>query len=153
MGAGPVIANRSGLTVSSKNGANGRLALDFGPLRCRRLPDLASLQRSRLSKRLSVTGIDCAKIVGVTRSLLHALKAETVLFCGVLTNQCVAATSKDANFRIFALIVVREAVGPTLSHLHEPALEMMAVGWSEARNLEDAIAKPRGHEHTAARGG
>lgn len=76
--------------------------------------------------------------------ILRALKAETVLFCGVLTNQCVAATSKDANFRDFAPIVVREAVGTTLPHLHEPALEMMAVGWSEVRGLEDAIAELRG---------
>lgn len=75
--------------------------------------------------------------------VLRALKAETVLFCGVLTNQCVAATSKDANFRDFAPIVVREAVGTTLPHLHEPALEMMAVGWSEVRDLEATLAELR----------
>ena len=73
--------------------------------------------------------------------LLRALKAETVIFCGVLTNQCVAATSKDANFRDFAPIVVREAVGTTLPHLHEPALEMMAVGWSEVRGLDATLAE------------
>lgn len=75
--------------------------------------------------------------------VLRSLAAETVLFCGVLTNQCVAATSKDANFRDFAPIVVREAVGTTLPHLHEPALEMMAVGWSEVRGLDDALAALR----------
>lgn len=75
--------------------------------------------------------------------MLRALKAETVIFCGVLTNQCVAATSKDANFRDLAPIVVREAVGTTLPHLHEPALEMMAVGWSEVRGLEDTLAELR----------
>jgi len=76
--------------------------------------------------------------------VLRSLKAETVIFCGVLTNQCVAATSKDANFRDFAPIVVREAVGTTLPHLHEPALEMMAVGWSEVRGLDDTLAELRG---------
>ena len=73
--------------------------------------------------------------------LLRSLTAETVIFCGVLTNQCVAATSKDANFRDFAPIVVREAVGTTLRHLHEPALEMMAVGWAEVRGLDDTLAE------------
>ena len=76
--------------------------------------------------------------------VLRSLKAETVIFCGVLTNQCVAATSKDANFRDFAPIVVREAVGTTLPDLHEPALEMMAVGWSEVRGLDQTRAELRG---------
>ena len=30
--------------------------------------------------------------------VLRSLKAETVVICGVLTNQCIAATSKDATF-------------------------------------------------------
>lgn len=75
--------------------------------------------------------------------VLRSLQAETVLFCGVLTNQCVAATSKDASFRDFQPIVVREATGTTLPHLHEPALEMMAVGWAEVRGLEDTLASLR----------
>ena len=76
-------------------------------------------------------------------TVLRALKAETVIFCGVLTNQCVAATSKDANFRDLAPIVVREATGTTLPHLHEPALEMMAVGWAEVRGLDGTLAALR----------
>ena len=75
--------------------------------------------------------------------VLRALGAETVLFCGVLTNQCVAATGKDASFRDLQPIVVREATGTTLPHLHEPALEMMAVGWAEVRGLDDALAALR----------
>jgi len=71
--------------------------------------------------------------------VLRSLRAETVLFCGVLTNQCVAATSKDANFRDFKPIVVAEATGTTLPHLHAPALEMISVGWGEVRALADAV--------------
>jgi nicotinamidase-related amidase len=71
---------------------------------------------------------------------LRAIGAETVIIGGVLTNQCVAATSKDAMFRDFKPIVVEEACGTTLPHLHEPALEMMRVGWSEVRGLEDTLA-------------
>jgi nicotinamidase-related amidase len=75
--------------------------------------------------------------------VLRALRAETVICCGVLTNQCVAATSKDASFRDIAPIVVREAVGTTLPHLHAPALEMMGVGWAEVRGLGDTLAALR----------
>jgi nicotinamidase-related amidase len=75
--------------------------------------------------------------------LLHASNALTVIFCGVLTNQCVASTTKDAMFRDFKPIVVEEATGTTLPHLHAPALEMMQVGWAEVRNLEDTLAGMR----------
>ena len=69
--------------------------------------------------------------------VLRSLNADTLLICGVLTNQCVAATSKDASFRDFKPIVVAEATGTTLPHLHEPALEMMRVGWAEVRSIAD----------------
>ena len=73
--------------------------------------------------------------------VLRGLKAETVLVTGVLTNQCVAATSKDAMFRDFKTIVVEECTGTTLPHLHEPALEMMRVGWAEVRGLDDVLGE------------
>jgi nicotinamidase-related amidase len=75
--------------------------------------------------------------------VLRDLDAETVLIAGVLTNQCVAATSKDASFRDFKPIVVEECTGTTLPHLHEPAIEMMRVGWAEVRGVEDAIDELR----------
>lgn len=71
--------------------------------------------------------------------ILRGLLAETVLIGGVLTNQCVAATSKDANFRDFKPIVVAECTGTTLPHLHEPALEMVRVGWGEVRSLRETV--------------
>ena len=43
--------------------------------------------------------------------VLRGLRAETVLMTGVLTNQCVAATSKDAMFRDFKPIVDRGVHG------------------------------------------
>lgn len=73
--------------------------------------------------------------------VLRSLGAETVLFAGVLTNQCVAATSKDASFRDLKPIVVPEATGTTLPHLHEPALEMMRVGWASVRGLDEVLAE------------
>lgn len=72
-------------------------------------------------------------------TILRSLHAETVLFGGVLTNQCIAASSKDANFRDFKPIVIAECTGTTLPHLHEPALEMIRVGWGEVRGLEETI--------------
>lgn len=76
-------------------------------------------------------------------TVLRALDAETVLIGGVLTNQCVAATSKDAMFRDLKPIVVEECTGTTLPHLHAPAVEMMRVGWAEVRSLEEALAELR----------
>jgi nicotinamidase-related amidase len=73
--------------------------------------------------------------------VLRGLDAETVLIAGVLTNQCVGATCKDALFRDFKPIVVEEATGTTLPHLHEPALEMMRVGWGQVNSLEDTVAE------------
>jgi nicotinamidase-related amidase len=72
--------------------------------------------------------------------VLRGLHAETVLITGVLTNQCVAATSKDAMFRDFKPIVVEECTGTTLPHLHDPALEMIRVGWGEVRSLDETLA-------------
>ena len=72
-------------------------------------------------------------------TVLRSLDVETVLVGGVLTNQCVAATSKDASFRDLKPIVVEEATGTTLPHLHDPAIEMMRVGWAEVRSLEEAL--------------
>jgi ureidoacrylate peracid hydrolase len=73
--------------------------------------------------------------------ILRGLKADTVLFAGVLTNQCVAATSKDANFRDYKPIVVEDATGTTLPHLHDPAIEMIRVGWGEVRSLEETLSE------------
>lgn len=78
--------------------------------------------------------------------VLRELDAETVLIAGVLTNQCVAATSKDASFRDFKPIVVEDCTGTTLPHLHEPALEMMRVGWAEVRSVAQAVGELRALE-------
>lgn len=72
--------------------------------------------------------------------VLRGLRAETLLIGGVLTNQCVAATSKDAMFRDIGAVVVPECTGTTLPHLHDPALEMMRVGWAEVRPLAELLS-------------
>jgi nicotinamidase-related amidase len=73
--------------------------------------------------------------------VLRGLGAQTVIFTGVLTNQCVAATTKDATFRDFLPVVVEECTGTTLPHLHEPALEMVSVGWGQVCSLEEVLAQ------------
>ena len=75
--------------------------------------------------------------------ILRGLHAETVVFAGVLTNQCVAATSKDAMYRDFKDIVVEECTGTTLPHLHEPAIEMVSVGWGRVMDLDTALGQIR----------
>ncbi len=76
-------------------------------------------------------------------SVLRMLNADTVLYTGVLTNQCVAATSKDSTFRDFKSIVVEECTGTTFPHLHDPTIEMMRVGWAEVRDLESTLSEIR----------
>ncbi len=76
--------------------------------------------------------------------ILRGLDADTVLICGVLTNQCVKATAVDANFRDYKPIVVTEATGTTLPHLHEPALEMISVGVGETRSLSETLKDLKG---------
>ena len=75
--------------------------------------------------------------------ILRALGAETVLITGVLTNQCIGATCKDALFRDFKPIVVEECVGTATPHLHEPAIEMISVGWGQVNTLEQTLAELR----------
>ncbi|CAN0449304.1 unnamed protein product [Phaeothamnion confervicola] len=73
--------------------------------------------------------------------VLRGLNASTIIITGVLTNQCVAATGKDAMFRDFLPIVIEEATGTTLPNLHEPALEMMRVGWAEVCSMERIMSQ------------
>jgi nicotinamidase-related amidase len=73
--------------------------------------------------------------------VLRGLEAETVLITGVLTNQCIGATCKDALFRNFKPVVVEECTGTTLPHLHGPAIEMMRVGWGQVNTLEETLAE------------
>jgi ureidoacrylate peracid hydrolase len=76
-------------------------------------------------------------------SILRALRTETVLVTGVLTNQCVGATTKDALFRDYQPVVVEEAVGTATPHLHEPAIEMIRVGWGQVNTLEQTLRELR----------
>ena len=71
--------------------------------------------------------------------ILNELDAETVLLSGVLTNQCVGATCKDALFRDFKPVVVEECVGTASPHLHDPAIEMIRVGWGQVNTLEETL--------------
>lgn len=73
--------------------------------------------------------------------VLRGLGIETIIITGVLTNQCVAATSKDAMFRDFKAIVIEECTGTTLPNLHAPALAMMKIGWAEVTDLDDILTR------------
>lgn len=73
--------------------------------------------------------------------LLRELDAETVLLTGVLTNQCIGATCKDALFRDFMPIVVEECVGTATPHLHDPAIEMIRMGWGQVNTLEETLTE------------
>ena len=82
--------------------------------------------------------------------ILRALGAESVLLTGVLTNQCVGATCKDALYRDFKPIVVEECVGTATPHLHDPAIEMIRVGWGQVNTLSETLDELRGFPATGA---
>ena len=52
-------------------------------------------------------------------------------------------------FRDFKPIVVEECTGTTLPHLHEPALEMIRVGWGEVRARSTERRSPTWSEAAA----
>jgi ureidoacrylate peracid hydrolase len=74
-------------------------------------------------------------------SILRALGTETLIITGVLTNQCIGATTKDALFRDYKPVVVEEAVGTATPHLHDPAIEMIRMGWGQVNMLEQTLAE------------
>ncbi|NNL99179.1 MAG: cysteine hydrolase [Gammaproteobacteria bacterium] len=74
-------------------------------------------------------------------TILRGLKAKTVILTGVLTNQCVGATTKDAIFRDFKPIVVEDATGTTMPHLHDPIIECIQNGWGQVNTLERTLAE------------
>jgi nicotinamidase-related amidase len=82
--------------------------------------------------------------------VLRALQIDTLLITGVVTNQCVGATCKDALYRDYRPIVVEECTGSTFPHLHEPAIEMIRVGWGQVNTLEDTIEELRALKPVAA---
>lgn len=73
--------------------------------------------------------------------ILRGLNTETIIITGVLTNQCVGATTKDAIFRDFKPLVVEECTGTTMPHLHDPIIECIKNGWGQVNNLEDTLGE------------
>ena len=73
--------------------------------------------------------------------ILRGLKTETVILTGVLTNQCVGATTKDAIFRDFKPIVVEECTGTTMPHLHDPIIECIRNGWGQVNNMNETLSE------------
>lgn len=71
--------------------------------------------------------------------ILRGLGVETLLITGVLTNQCVGATTKDALFRDFKPVVVEDCTGTTMPHLHDPIIECMKNGWGSVRSLDEVL--------------
>ena len=73
--------------------------------------------------------------------ILRSLGTETLIVTGVLTNQCVGATTKDALFRDFKPIVIEEATGTTMPHLHDPIIECIRNGWGVVRGIDEVLGE------------
>ncbi|MEM7543445.1 MAG: cysteine hydrolase [Pseudomonadota bacterium] len=72
-------------------------------------------------------------------TIMRALAIETVMVSGVLTNQCVAGTIKDAMYRDYKTIMIEDCCGTTVPDLHEPAVKMCEMGWGAVWSLETAL--------------
>ena len=73
--------------------------------------------------------------------ILRGLKTETVILTGVLTNQCVGATTKDAIFRDFQPVVIEECSGTTMPHLHDPIIECIRNGWGQVNSIDETLSE------------
>ena len=69
-------------------------------------------------------------------TILRGLASETLMISGVLTNQCVAGTMKDAMYRDYKSILIEDCCGTTLPELHEPTVMMARVGWGAVGDLK-----------------
>ena len=73
--------------------------------------------------------------------ILRGLGTETLIITGVLTNQCVGATTKDAIFRDFKPIVIEDCTGTTMPHLHDPIIECIRNGWGQVNSLSEVLSE------------
>ena len=62
-----------------------------------------------------------------------------MIISGVLTNQCVAGTTKDAMYRDYKAIMIEDCCGTTLPELHAPTIRMCEVGWGAVWSLDEVL--------------
>ena len=72
-------------------------------------------------------------------TILKGLAVETLIISGVLTNQCVAGTTKDAMYRDYKAIMIEDCCGTTVPELHAPTIRMCEVGWGAVWSLEQLL--------------
>ena len=72
-------------------------------------------------------------------TVLKGLGIEVVLISGVLTNQCVAGTTRDAQHRDYKAIMIEDCCGTTMPELHEPVLKACTVGWGAVWSLDRVL--------------
>ncbi len=74
-------------------------------------------------------------------TILRGLGTETIIISGVLTNQCVAGTMKDAMYRDYKSILIEDCCGTTVPELHEPTVMMAKVGWGAVWSLDQVCER------------
>ncbi len=72
-------------------------------------------------------------------TILNGLAIETIVISGVLTNQCVAGTTKDAMYRDYKAFMIEYCCGTTLPELHDPTIRMCEVGWGAVWSLDAVL--------------
>jgi ureidoacrylate peracid hydrolase len=72
-------------------------------------------------------------------NLLTVIGTRTLIICGVTTNVCVDSTVRDAFFRNFDVLVVREAVGSAQTDLQEAFLKNFDLFFGRVVGLEEVL--------------
>ena len=73
--------------------------------------------------------------------VLRGLAVDILLLTGVLTNQCVESTARDASFRDYRVIILSDCVGTIHVDLHESALRAARVGFADIATSEEIIGE------------
>jgi len=72
--------------------------------------------------------------------ILQARGIDTLVVTGVTTNMCVESTVRDAHYRDYRILVVREATAEVESARHEGALLSIEYGFGRVISAEEAFA-------------
>ena len=71
--------------------------------------------------------------------ILERLRVDTLLVCGVTTEMCVESTVRDAFFRDYRIVLVKDAVAAVDPVRHEGSLRTIEYGFGELATVDDII--------------
>lgn len=71
--------------------------------------------------------------------VLQSLRVEKLIMTGVRTDFCVESSIRDAFFRDYEVVMVRDGVAGYIQQLHENSLKVMGTIFADVKNTEDIL--------------